>query len=332
VPALETWRSPDDVFVIHYPAPLLEEIRADIMMAMHGPGRGGIETGGILLGGRDEAGEFVLEGWRPIRCEHSRGSSFQLSPRDVAALSCQVEGLSGGGTGGVVGWYVAHFRGALGLRTEELDLHGRVFPQQASLFVTIAPEKFGDAAIRFYLIQSGPEPSATAVPGLLRLAPAPGLTAAPAEERLSGPRLVRTRGASPLRWLWPVAAAMALVVGSVIGWQVWSARQPKSEAAAAVIPPSGDPVEVFTLHVEPVGDRLEISWEPPEAGAGNFTATLTVVDQDRAFVRPLTPSELALGRIRYTRPTTGIRVSLLLESPNARPRLARTQYQAPGAE
>lgn len=330
--ASETWRSPDGQLVLRYSPALLEEIRAHIMMAMHGPGRGGVETGGLLLGGPNAAGDIVLEGWRPIRCDHSRGSSFLLSNRDVAALACQVEGLSGGGTGGVAGWFAAHTRGELGLRAEELQLHGRVFPAPASLFVAIAPDKYGDADLRFYLISGGEKPSSSPVPGQLRLAPAPSLARpASANPAPAGPRVVRAARPNRLRWLWPAIAALSAIAFMVSSWSIWNSprAQAVKPAPAPAPQPTGAPQPAFTLHIERVDNRLEISWDTPPSLPEPFTATLTVLDQGRAFVRRLSPEEIDLGRIAYTRPTSEIRVSLLLEPEKASPRLARAHYQGP---
>lgn len=329
-PPPETWRSDDGSFVLHYPPRVLEEIRAEIVMALHGPGRGGVETGGVLIGGPSGVpGEFHLEGWRPIRCDHSRGASFLLSSRDVAALACQVEGLSGGGTGGVLGWFAAHTRGEFGLRAEEQQLHGRVFPEQAPLFMIVAPEKFGDADIRFYLITGGAQPSAALIPGRLRLAPAPGLARPGEAPSAPAPRLVRKNRSSPRRWILPGLAIVSALVFLAAGWRLWNSPRAEAPAPPPVPQPIGEPLSLSTLHIARQDDRIEISWDSFPLETAGVTATLTVLDQGRAFVRRLSPAEFALGRIEYTRPTSEIRVSLLLERNGSPSLLARTHFQGP---
>ncbi|HRJ20874.1 MAG TPA: hypothetical protein PLF84_17640, partial [Bryobacteraceae bacterium] len=89
------------------------------------------------------------------------------------------------------------------------------------------------------------------------------------------------------------------------------------------------PLPLSTLHIARQDDRIEISWDSFPLETAGVTATLTVLDQGRAFVRRLSPAEFALGRIEYTRPTSEIRVSLLLERNGSPSLLARTHFQGP---
>lgn len=331
-PTEQSWRSDDGTLVLRYAPQILEEIRADVMLAMYGPGRGFVETGGLLLGRRDSSGAgFVLEGWRPIRCDHSRGASFLLSGRDVAFLSSQIDGLSAVRGPRVIGWYAAHARGEASMRAEEQTLHGRVLPADAPLFMIFAPGKFGDSLLHFYLVEKGDPPTATPVAGRLLLSPLPALARESERLRPVAPKAsARPRRVSQ-RWIWPAVAAAAALVFAAAGWSVW--RMPASSGSAhgqqMVLEPTGPPVPLTTIHIDQLGDRLEISWDPLIGDTPGTVAALTVIDQGRAFVRRLSMEELKLGRIHYTRSTSEIRVALHVERPGAAPLRARSHYQAP---
>jgi hypothetical protein len=329
-PTEQCWHSPGGSFTLHYSPRVLEEIRAEVMMSMYGPGRGGAEPGGLLLGRREEDGAFRLEGWLPIRCDHSRGASFLLSSREVAALSNQVEGLSRGGSAKLIGWFAAHARGEGTIRAEELQLHGRVFPRHAPLFMVFAPGNFGDSILQFHLLDNDDPPSSSPVPGRIMMPPLPELVRLADHERPESPESRRAPRRLSGKWLWPAVALLAALVFAAAGWHVW--RAPASSSAAqhaslAPVPPDS-PVPVATLHIDSLGDRLEISWDPLIGDTPGAVAALTVFDQGRVFVRSLTVEELKLGRIHYTRSTTEIRVALLIERPGAPPLLARSHYQA----
>lgn len=325
--------SPGGLFTLRYSTRVLEEIRAEVMISMYGPGRGGAETGGLLLGRRDEDGAFRLEGWLPIRCDHSRGAPFLLSSREVAALSNQVEGLSRGASTKPIGWFAAHARGEGSIRAEELQLHGRVFSPAAPLFMVFAPGNLGDSLLHFHLIDGADPPSSTSVPGHIMMPPLPELvrladhqTPEPAKGRRPPRRLSG-------KWLWPAVALAAAAAFAAAGWHVWRTPATSSAALPASLAPvpAGDPVPVATLHIESLGDRIEISWDPTVGDAPDAVASLTVVDQGHIYERRLTEEELKLGRIHYTRSTAEIRVALLIERPGLPPLLARSHYQAAAA-
>lgn len=330
-PPEQCWQSPGGSFTLHYSMRVLEEIRAEVMMAMYGPGRGGVESGGLLLGRREEGGSFHLEGWLPIRCDHSRGASFLLSSREVAALANQVEGLCRGGSTKLIGWFVAHARGEGAIRAEELQLHGRVFPHHAPLFMVFAPGNFGDSILQFHLLDGGDPPTCRPVPGRIMMPPLPELVRLADRERPEPADSWRAPRRISAKWLWPAVALVAALLFAAAGWHVWRAPVSSSAAQLAAFPPAPAeaPVPVATLHIENIGDRLEISWDPLIGDTPGTFAALTVVDQGRVFVRRLTEEELKLGRIHYTRSTSEIRVALHIERPGLPPLLARSHYQAP---
>lgn len=334
------WSATDGSLNLEAPAALLEAIRQEASFAMNGPARGGVEVGGLLLGRRD--GKWVsIHDWRPVRCDHSQGASFQLSTRDIAALSCQIEGVSmEGGLSGLslVGWFVSRIRGEHGVRPADLSLRQRLFPEGAELFLTIRPNQFGDTEVSAYTLPANGG-AAVAHPGALQLEPRPGLRWEPPS--LRGPRQAtpardQARGIAP----WSKAAALAaLVLASAgLGWNLWrKAPVPVTEAAPATASKlvMEEPVDLPSLHVRQVGGRIEISWNARAKTVRTASgATLTVVDQGRSFTRAMTPEELQLGRIDYNIETKGVEVSLLVESKDGEAVLERASFHLsePGAK
>ncbi|MBE0659969.1 MAG: hypothetical protein IH602_19910, partial [Bryobacteraceae bacterium] len=158
---------------IHFDPTLLDELRTESVRALHGMGKGGIEIGGILLGTIGD-GLYTVQMWRPVRCDYSRGSSFLLSERDVATLSCQLEAVQADPVFAnlrVVGWFVSHTRGSLDPRIDESQLHTRLFNLPGSLLLVLKPDRFGDADIAIHTFEPGDPPSLRPLDPLLPLLP-----------------------------------------------------------------------------------------------------------------------------------------------------------------
>lgn len=337
------WRSDDGALELEAPAGLLESIRADTSFAMNGPGHGGLEMGGVLLG-KWQGGKVLIEDWRPVRCDHSRSASFLLSQRDIAALSCQIEGISVesremGRT--LLGWFVSHTRDPFEVRGEELELHERVFPPSAGLLAVVIPDRFGDIETVFHRVKEldGSAPFALRYPGSLHISPAPGLSWRPADQAA-----LRTQGLSdqtppdrdarsPFPW---ISALLLLVVWAASLALAWDLYRKVFEAGsrAAPAPPAPErkvePLRLLSLHVAAKEGGLAIIWSPDADAVRDATAaTLTVQDQGRVFTRSLSPADLRLGSIDYNRETPGVEVSLLVERRGDAPAIERAVYKGP---
>lgn len=328
-PPLESWRSEDGGFVLHYDPRVLEGIRGEASAAGEG-----IEAGGILLGSLTDAGEYVLQSWWPVRRDHARSASFRLSSGDVAALAAHVEVLSGGGTGRVLGWFTGRRGGETALRAEEQHFHASVFPASAPLFMIVSPGQEGETAFRFYRISGGDRPAASLVRGCLALPPAPVKMGRDAEprRRQAGARNRAGAAARLRRWALPALALVAGLVFVTSGWRVWQSPRPRTQAriytAQALPAQTGEPLQLTTLHVNRMRGRLEITWEPIIGNESEVQATLVLTDQGRVTTWRLSAEDLARGRMRYRRAAHEVQVLLRVEPAGRPAQIARAHYVA----
>jgi len=331
---LRLWTASAGAPSIEFSVALVEEIRTEVVRAMHGLGRGGIEVGGLLIG-TFEDDNYVVDTWRLIRCDHSRGSSFLLSDRDVATLSCQIEAtqvdpiLEGRR---VLGWFVSHTRGGLETRIEESQLHMRHFDTPGSLLLTVQPTRFGDAQAAIHVFEPGEPPSLPPLDPPLPILPAPGVRSssrapqpAPAPklpwlDEATEPAKRRSFGRRWLPWMAGAAGLAFLVLG------IFSVRAQKRAAGELLarsgpvhVEPSGPPEPLLSVHLEKAEDSIQVSWDASSpAVAGARSGVLTVLDQGAVFSRKLTPGELKLGRIDYTRSQGEIHVRLSVDTASRR--------------
>jgi len=328
-PAL-IWTASDAATTIRFSAAVIEQIRSEVVRALHGMGRGGIEAGGLLLG-KCEDDNYLIDAWRPIRCDHSRGSSFLLSDRDVATLSCQIEAvqvdplLEGRR---VVGWFVSHTRGGLAPRIEESQVHMRHFDATGSLLLTIQPSRSADAEAIIHIYEHDEPPSLVPLDPPLPILPAPGANgpsgqstdpAPPKLPWLGGPDQAPPERSFRKRWLPWVAGSAGL---AFIAFSVFTVRAQRRLAQEAVdhappvhIEPSGPPRPLLSVHLNRASDSIEITWDTSTAAlAGARSGILTVLDRGATFSRNMTANELKLGRIDYTRSQGEIRVRLSVDT------------------
>ncbi|MBA3976444.1 MAG: hypothetical protein C0504_19730 [Candidatus Solibacter sp.] len=327
-PPTRLWTASSGSPSIRFDPALLEEIRAESVRALHGMGKGGIEIGGILLGTIDDT-SYSIQSWRPIRCDYARGSSFLLSARDLATLSCQVEAVQADPAFAglrLVGWFVSHTRGSLDPRLDESQLHTRLFNIPGSLLLTLKPGRFGDAEVAIHTFEPGDPPSLRPLDPLLPLLtshsvkPPAGLdfdTAPP--PLLSDNRFGTDSPPSRRRWLAAVAAVAGftfLTIGAIAIWNSSPAPHASSQAPTPPPPlPSGPPLQLLSLHLEATEDAIRVSWDTSSAPLRNLkSGSLSVWDQGQVFVRQLSPDELRLGSIEYTRSLGEVRVQLTIQA------------------
>ncbi len=325
---MRLWTASSGAPSIEFSPALLEEVRSEVVRALHGMGKGGLEVGGILLG-RFEGENYRIDTWRPVRCDYSRGSSFLLSDRDVATLSCQIEAVQADPVfegRRVLGWFISHTRGGLEPRVDESQMHTRLFDNPGSLLLTVQPSRFGDAHVGIHIFEPGDPPSLRPLDPPLPLLPAPGVRTASADNRTGvqpqtglpwqmEAEAPARRSVFATKWLkWVVSAAgVAFIVLAVLaargGKQVSQGVQ--ASAGPVHVDPSGPPRALLSLHLRKTDDAIEVSWDTSSPGVNGASAgVLTVLDQGEVFARQLTAEELRLGRIDYTRSFGEIRVRL----------------------
>lgn len=312
---------------IQFDPTLLEEIRTECVRALHGMGKGGIEIGGILLGTIGD-GHYTVQYWRPIHCDYSRGSSFLLSERDVATLSCQVEAVQADPTFAnlsVVGWFVSHTRGSLDPRIDESQLHTRLFNRPGSLLLVLKLDRYGDANFAIHAFEPGDPPSLRPLDPLLPVLASHAVKpAAPFALNTPPPPLLAENrfGADPppvrRRWLAAVAAVAGitfLAIGGIAIWNGSPSNESKTPPPPAQVQPSGPPRQLISLHLEASEDAIRVSWDTSSASLRDpKSGSLSVWDRGQVFFRQLSVEELRLGTIDYTRSLGEVRVRLTIQT------------------
>ncbi len=325
---MRQWAASSGAPSIEFSPTLLEEVRSEVVRALHGMGKGGLEVGGILLG-TFEGEKYKIDTWRPVRCDYSRGSSFLLSDRDVATLSCQIEAVQADPVfegRRVLGWFISHTRGGLEPRLDESQMHTRLFDNPGSLLLTVQPSRYGDAQVGVHIFEPGDPPSLRPLDPPLPILPVPGVRNTSADDRsgvqpqASLPWQVEAEEParpSVLRRKWlPLAvsaAGLAFIVLSVLAvrGEKQVSQGVQASAGPVHVEPSGPPRALLSLHLHRTDDAIEVSWDTSSpAVSGASAGVLTVLDQGQVLARQLTAEELRLGRIDYTRSLGEIRVRL----------------------
>jgi hypothetical protein len=140
-------RLTDDGPVIECSMAVLESIRRQAVEGLVAFSHGGLETGGVLYGCREE-GRLNIVSFAELPCEHALGPGFVLSERDRAALAGLLHAPSGLET---LGWYRVHTRSGLMLDTHDRRLF-ELFPVDAGCAALIVkPTAWGPASAAFFL-------------------------------------------------------------------------------------------------------------------------------------------------------------------------------------
>jgi hypothetical protein len=141
-----SWKGADPAHNVACPGHLAAAILAASFENFQRFSRGGLEIGGVLLGGRTSAG-LLIEQWVPIECEHVRGPAFLLSERDKEALERSLADARRCGLE-AIGWFVSHSRSALALSDSDLEIFNRFFPYPWQITLVIKPALNASARAR----------------------------------------------------------------------------------------------------------------------------------------------------------------------------------------
>lgn len=130
---------------VHLRFSAMDFIAETVRAAYESVRKRGVETGGLLLGGRavlDDAPAVIVESAEIIECEHKLGPSFVLSDRDREKLADQLARLRAEGLV-VVGFYRSHTRDAslpgVTLSDEDRALFDSFGAPAANLFLLVRP-------------------------------------------------------------------------------------------------------------------------------------------------------------------------------------------------
>ena len=138
---LETWTAAEVHLSVEYAATILDEINGYAAEGLKHLSRSGIAVGGVLFGSRREKTVRILT-WRPIACEHVKGSIFILSPKDRKGLAQLLTGAKDDpelADMHTIGWFVSHTREGVLLNEADLEVYTHFFPWSWQVALVIRP-------------------------------------------------------------------------------------------------------------------------------------------------------------------------------------------------
>jgi hypothetical protein len=230
-----TWHAPDSPpIVIRRRA--MEGIHQEVSEAFAAAPHRGAETGGILLGRREED-RIVVEDFEPVPSEHRFGPSYRLSDTDCALLQESLDWFRGGAQPGlsVLGFYRSHTLPEFDLCPEDEDLMRAHFARAEDFVLLVKPNLMGISESDFRISRYSPaaRPPVPAPPLMDWPAPRPRQSMPDPEPERSLRR----------RWLWYTAAALLGLAGGALGYLWWHPDTGMHQVAlTAPAPPAAQPV------------------------------------------------------------------------------------------
>lgn len=147
------WEDPGDSIMIQLGLEVVQRLRAKLSQ---GPGAGkrAMEIGGLLLGRLLPGGRTVLiEDLEVVPCEHLRGASYTLSPRNRKSLGARIARHRGARQ--VVGYFRSHTRPGLYLDQDDLAVISTCFPEPSKVFLVVKPSTDGAPEGGFFFWEDG---------------------------------------------------------------------------------------------------------------------------------------------------------------------------------
>jgi proteasome lid subunit RPN8/RPN11 len=325
-------------FRIEYSETVLEQIRETALDGYHRVPHGGVETGGILFGARQENLVRIMA-WRPVVCEYAKGPSFLLSEKDEAALAEALESWRGDADlAGLepVGWYRAHTRSEVMLSEADLAFFNRFFPQPWQVGLIVRPASFTPTRAGFFFREADGAIHAESSYLEFTLTPVAAVPPPPAAEATQGPPVVVPAPESPpgtatepsppwesepyppirsvvSSWKW-YAASLIVLAGAALGFWLLKPAHPS-----------------LTLTAADAHGQLRIAWDGAARSIGH--ATGGSIDIDDRGVRTqvsLTPADLRSGNLFYERQSGDVAVRLTVDVPGSPPVVETTRFLKPG--
>jgi hypothetical protein len=218
----------------------MEGIHQEVSEAFAAAPHRGAETGGILLG-RREQDRIVVEDFEPVPSEHRFGPSYRLSDTDRELLQETVQWFRGGAQPGlcVLGFYRSQTLADFELCPEDEDLMRTHFAPSEDLVLLVKPSLMGSSDADFFIRRCGRVAPPPPPPPPLMTWPAPRPRQSVPEPEPEHPA---TRGRR-WRWLWYTAAALLGLAGGALGYLWWHPDTGVERIAVATpAPPAARPI------------------------------------------------------------------------------------------
>jgi TonB family protein len=132
------WVEPDHDVTVLLNLDTMDCLQRSVLNGIRSHGR--TEVGGILLGTteREENREVMfVEDFEPVPCEHRKGPSYVLTPRDADNFAACLARCTARGTQRVLGFYRSHHREGLFLSPDDMEIIQHHFRGPDNLFLLI---------------------------------------------------------------------------------------------------------------------------------------------------------------------------------------------------
>jgi hypothetical protein len=300
---------------------------------MNGPGRQGV--GGVLLGTR-LGSEFGVFHFQLIPCEHATGPDFRLSGGEESRLSAQLETLRYGPESKgmeLVGWFVSHPRGDLGLTDGEKEFHEKFFGG-GQLALVVKPDRLGDMELAVHRGAEAGEAGVRFVEPVLPVAPDASFRlerrTGPARRRASEVQISMPNSNQTTESQTPqpaggsaarggrsliLPALLVILIAAVCAGFYWNGQ--RGEGSVKRPTAAKAPIEMLSLHISESGGRFYISWngqaQPLQRAA---KVLLLIQDGDQLTRYHLSIPEAATGVRVYRRLASEVKVTLEVHGDN----------------
>lgn len=304
------WKVDTHPAVIEYSNSVMGEIAAFADDGLQRLARGGIEIGGILFGSRNGTA-LRIEAWRPILCEHARGPSFLLSPKDEKALGkllgeCESDPDLKGYE--ALGWFHSHTRSEICLTDDDLHIHDRYFAELWQIALVLRPKRHERVRAGFFvrelggtlrtgssLVEFGIEPSKHVVARPQKSV----LRSIPASQPEPGAVQHVRRVQSPFstKWLSLVAVVLLLLTGVRIMIMKWG----------------NEPPGILPVKVSDQFGTLQIEWDRTfHKVVDADAAEISITDGAAEVKKRLDAETVHQGAFQFVRNSEDVRIQLTL--------------------
>jgi hypothetical protein len=295
-----TWRTPESPPIAIRPR-AIDGIHREVSEAFAAAPHRGAETGGILLGRREED-RIVVEDFEPVPSEHRFGPSYRLSDTDRELLQETLEWFRRAQPGlFVLGFYRSHTRPEFELCQEDEDLMRTHFAAGEDLVLLVKPNLRGSSESDFCILRGGHVAQVPSQPPLMGW-PAPRPRLQPEPER-----------PARRRWPWYVAAALLGLAGGALGYLWWhpdtgaeriAVATPSPSAARPIVEGTPAPPQPDTVGIHRLLDRWTEALKRGDVdAAARCYAPLVSTYFDRHDVtREAVRQSIRHTRARYGRP------------------------------
>ncbi len=285
--------------------------------------RRGLETGGLLVGTKREAGGRVVvqvHDFEPVECEHAAGPSYLLSDEDRRLLEKKITAReAAGGNSSIVGIYRSHTRRDFAISMEDDFLFSTYFRKASDVFLLIKRNDDGPPTGGFVIREEGKvlsrSPYAEFPLRPAMVAPAARVTPAPAPQTPQAPPRVaqNVQPAATARSIWTgrrpiwLATASAIALAAILFFGM-QRHIPDSKAA--------EPEPPLALNVTSTGSGLRLSWNhlaPRQTRHG----VLWITDGREEQRFELDSRQLAEGSVAYWPRSSDVTFRLELVSQDA---------------